>query len=103
MHQLAVPAVLLTMFSEVEVEFGGQESVCQRVRPGSVVSLPPGTWRNIRTVGDAPAEVVIALLGDGRAPIAWSEGVQAEARRNGFTVDAGGCIAEVALVDRHFG
>lgn len=103
MHQLAVPAVLLTMFSEVEIEFGGQELVCQRARPGSVVSLPPGTWRNIRTVGDDPAEFVIAVLGDGRVPIAWSEGVQAEARRNGFTVDAGGCIAEVALVDRHFG
>lgn len=102
-HQLSVPAVLLTMFSEVEIEFGGQESVCQRARPGSVVSLPPGTWRNVRTVGDEAAEVVIAVLGDGRVPIAWSDGVQAEAHRNGFRVDAGGCIAEVALVDPHFG
>ena len=91
------------MFSEVEIEFGGQESVCQRARPGSVVSLPPHTSRNIRTVGDDPAEFVIAVVGDGRVPIAWSESVRAEARRNGFTVDAGGCIAEVALVDRHFG
>lgn len=103
LHRLAVPAVLLTMFSEVEVEFGEDQLVRKRVVPGSVVSLPAGTWRNIRTSGVDPAEIIVAVLGDGRVPIAWAPDVQRLARQNGFTVDAGGCIAETALVDRQFG
>ena len=102
-HRLEVPAVLLTMNAQIELESGGQESSRVTVPPGSVVSLPANEWRDIRNIGSGPAEVVIAIQGDGRSSLQWSPEIMEAATRHGFTVDAGGCVAPTALVDSYFG
>ena len=73
------------------------------IPPRSVVSLPANEWRDIKNIGSGPAEVVIAVGGEGRTLVQWSPEIIEAAARHGFTVDAGGCIAPRALVDRNFG
>lgn len=103
LHRLSVPAVVLSMSAHIEVQLGAGESTHMEVPPGSVVSLPAGEWRDIRNLGSQPAEVVLAVHGDGRSSAQWSPEVEELARRAGFRLDAGGCIAPLALVERNFG
>ena len=103
LHQLQVPAVVLVMNASVDIEFGQGETVQSTVPPGSVVSLPAGQWRNIKNREATPAEVVVAVQGDGRAAVRWDPLVKQAARQEGFTIDAGGCIAALELVNRTFG
>lgn len=103
LHQLQVPAVVLVMNAAVDIEFGQGETVQSTVPPGSVVSLPAGQWRNIKNREATLAEVVMAVLGDGRAPVRWDPLVEKDARKEGFTIDAGGCVAALELVNRTFG
>lgn len=103
LHQLQVPAVVLVMNASVDIEFGQGETVQSTVPPGSVVSLPAGQWRNIKNREATPAEVVVAVQGDGRAAVRWDPLVEHAARQEGFAIDAGGCIAALELVNRTFG
>lgn len=103
LHQLQVPAVVLVMNASVDIEFGQGETVQSTVPPGSVVSLPAGQWRNIKNREATPAEVVVAVQGDGRAAVRWDPLVEQAARQEGFAIDAGGCIAALELVNRTFG
>ncbi len=102
-HQLGAAAALLTMDSQIEIELGSDKPARMTVPPRSVVSLPANEWRDIRNIGSGPAEVVIAIGGEGRTLVQWSPEIIEAAAKQGFTVDAGGCMAPRALVDRYFG
>ncbi len=89
---------------EVNTDAGSSSEALQTDLPeGSVVSLPAGTWRRLRNVGEARALVALASEGDDRARIHWSSAVEEAALDRNLTIDADGYIAPAHLVDSRGG
>ena len=102
-HRIDRPAAMLAMDASVGLAFGLDETATRSVAPGSVVSLPARAWRDIVNLRGEPAEVVLAISGEGRAPVEWSPSIVAAAQNEGWVRDADGCAAPVELVRRRLG
>ena len=76
----------------------GADTISSAVVQGSVVSIPPGAWRDIVNVGSDDLEVVVVNGGDGPTVLEWDPRILSECRDAGWTRDANGCVAPVSLV-----
>ncbi len=65
---------------------------------GSVVSIPPGLWRNLANTGDTPARAVVVCGSDAPTRIEWDPTIVAAAATAGWAIDAGGSIAPAHLL-----
>ena len=92
--------VLLTE-GEWEVSVNRSDKLLRTVpAEGSIVSIPPGAWRNLSNVGETDAQAVIVCESDHRAVIEWDFEILAAARSAGWSIDAAGYIAPAALLAR---
>lgn len=99
LHRLArhQAAILTEGRWEVCVNRGPQR-LTARPEEGSVVSIPPGVWRDLRNVGDADAVAVIVSNAQQRPRVHWDDEVLASAAAGGWTHDASGYLAPAALI-----
>ncbi len=79
---------------------GADHEVGRRPAPGSVVSVPPGAWRDLRNVGAGEARAAIVTGGDGPTRLTWSDDVIERAAAAGFGLDAAGYLAPRDLLAR---
>ncbi|WP_417522711.1 hypothetical protein [Marinovum sp.] len=61
-------------------------------------SIPAGVVRSIAALGDSPAEALVVVSGDHRKRPQFSDEVIAAAREAGQALDAGGYVANAALL-----
>lgn len=80
------------------ITFNRDEPVSVEVGPYDVVSLPPGAWRRLESVGDDTGLAIFVTQGDGRVHLDWDEAVRRDARDSGVTIDANGYVAPAHLV-----
>jgi quercetin dioxygenase-like cupin family protein len=80
------------------VTFNRAEPVTVEIGRYDVLSLPPGAWRKLESVGDQTALAMFVTEGDGRVHLQWDETVRDNARAAGVTIDANGYVAPARLV-----
>ena len=76
----------------------GDEVVRVRLGPQDVYAAPAGVWRELRPVGDSPAEIAVMTAGDHRKRIVWGEQVLRQAEAAGFVLDPDGRVASKRLL-----
>lgn len=86
-----------------QVDMNQSDVVSSRPDPGSIVSFPAGSWRNLRSVGTEPATMVLVTGGDTRPSIEWSAQICAAAEAKNVGVDANGCLGPSHLIQRRGG
>ncbi|MEM9655721.1 MAG: cupin domain-containing protein [Actinomycetota bacterium] len=91
--------VVLIIDGRCEVElWADRESATAVPETGSVVSVPPGHWRDLRNVGDVPAMAVVVNNGDNPTRIEWAPDIVAAAAAAGWGRDASGYLAPLELI-----
>jgi len=92
-HRHDETQVLMAVKGEWEVLFNrGANLVERRIGPETLVSVPPGVWRSLRSVGGEGLMLVVNG-GDSRNLLEWEPQIAEQARAAGWAVDAGGYIA----------
>ena len=76
---------------------GGDKAV-RRPATGSVVSVPPGVWRDLENVGSDNALALVVCESDNRTRLEWSAEIVDAAHAAGWARDASGYVAPVALL-----
>ena len=66
--------------------------------PGTLVSLPPDSWRNLSAVDGQTSTMVLVTAGDSRPDITWAPVVVRTALDRNLAVDANGCIGPAHLI-----
>jgi len=79
----------------------GQDLVAADAAPGSVVSIPPGAWRDFRNSGSATAYAIVVNEGDDRTVLEWDDEIIKEATDAGWDRDANGYLAPAGLLGRN--
>ena len=99
LHRLARhQAAILTEGSwEVAVN-DGSSRLTARPRAGSVVSMPPGVWRDFLNVGESEARALLVCNSQERPRVEWDESLVQSAAGNGWSRDASGYLAPATLV-----
>ncbi len=91
--------VLSVMQGTVEIVVNqGDDATTVSLGPQDVYATPAGVWRELRSVGDGPAEIAVMTSGDHRKRIVWSRGVVQQAEAAGFVLDPDGRIASRRLL-----
>ncbi|WP_420620079.1 cupin domain-containing protein [Candidatus Poriferisocius sp.] len=78
----------------------GDDAISASPAEGSVVSIPPGVWRNLRNCGTSQALAVVVCATDQRAGIEWDPDIVTAAELCGWSHDAAGYLAPTALLGR---
>ena len=99
LHRLARhQAAILTEGSwEVSVNRGSSE-LTARPQEGSVVSMPPGVWRDFLNVGESEACALMVCNSQERPRVLWDGAHERTAAESGWSRDASGYLAPAALV-----
>lgn len=101
-HRTNASQVVIVVDGQVDlyVDVGDGRAAPIRRRPatGSVVSIPPGAWRDFVNSGEITSRLLVVNGGDARIRIDWSADVQQAAHDVGIAHDAAGYLAPVALV-----
>lgn len=93
-HRIAEPTVLLLVDGHWELTLNsGEDRRSTRPQPGSVVSVPPGAWRDLANTGDGPARAIVVGGTDAPNRIDWAPEIVTAASDAGFVLDASGYIA----------
>jgi CRP-like cAMP-binding protein len=80
----AIELILNEPESAIQIALGEQE----------LYSVPADVWREIRAVGDEPAEIILTVSGDHRKRIVWPQELVQEAQAAGYALDPNGYIAK---------
>ncbi len=97
-HRFDGSQVLIVKTGRLRVTLNRDEPVTVELGPYDTLSVPPGAWRRLESVGDDTALVVTLTGGDGRVRPEWDPSVVDAARELGVAVDANGYLAPAALV-----
>ena len=99
LHRLArhQAAILTEGNWEVAVNRGSSR-LTARPQEGSVVSMPPGVWRDFRNVGESEAFALLVCNSQERPRVEWDESLEQSAATNGWSRDASGYLAPATLV-----
>lgn len=98
-HRLAEPQVLLLAEGEWKIGFNdGDELIESKPTEGSVVSLPPGSWRDFTNVGSTDAVAAVVCGTDSPNTIEWSREIVAQAHAAGWARDAAAKVAPRSLL-----
>ena len=99
-HRFPQSQVLIVKTGRVRVTLNREEPVTVELGPYDTLSVPPGSWRRLESVGDDAALAVVITGGDGRVRPEWDPDVVAAARPGGVARDPDGYLAPAALVRR---
>ncbi|CAN5773925.1 cupin domain-containing protein [soil metagenome] len=98
-HRLVGSQVLILVDGDWDVALNsGPDRTSERPAPGSVVSVPPGAWRDFANIGTVEAHAIVVNEGDAPSRIEWSTDTVDRAREAGWARDAGGFLAPAALI-----
>lgn len=98
-HRLADTQVLLLVEGEWKIAFNqGDDLIESTPADGSVVSVPPGTWRNFINAGTTDAFAAVVCGTDAPNVIEWSLQILADAQSAGWMRDAASKVAPRALL-----
>jgi len=98
-HRLAESQVLLLAEGDWSIGFNRDDRVIEsQPAHGSVVSVPPDTWRNFTNVGSSNAIAAVVCGTDSPNVIEWHETIRNAAAAAGFVRDASAKIAPVELL-----
>jgi len=86
-----------------QVDCNPELDVSATPQSGSLVSMPPGSWRTLRAIGDETATMVLVTAGDSRPDISWSDDIVNAARQANIALDANGCIGPAHLIENRGG
>jgi len=99
LHRLALHQAAILTGGQWEVSVNrGPETLTARPGEGSVVSVPPGVWRDLRNVGDSEARALIVCNAQQRPQVLWDEELVRSAAAGGWTHDASGYLAPTSLI-----
>ncbi len=99
LHRLARhQAVILTAGNWEVAANRGSSRLTARPEEGSVVSMPPGVWRDFLNVGESEACALIVCNSRERPRVLWDEALERSAAEHGWSHDASGYLAPVKLV-----
>ena len=99
LHRLAAPQAVILTGGRWEVSVNrGADRLAERPEEGSVVSVPPGAWRDFVNVGESEAYALIVCNSQQRPRILWDEALAQSAADNGWSRDASGYLAPASLV-----
>jgi len=98
-HRLAESQVLLLAEGDWTIGFNrGDKLIDSQPAGGSVVSVPPGTWRNFTNTGSSNAIAAVVCGTDSPNVIEWDDSILTAAAAIGFVRDASAKIAPVELL-----
>ncbi len=87
--------------SDLRVEVNrGMDSVAAAPDVGSIISTPPGVWRQFTNHGVDAAHLVVVTQGDDRVRLEWDDAVLKAAADAGWSRDAGGYLAPLDLLGK---
>jgi quercetin dioxygenase-like cupin family protein len=84
---------------ELEVNLGA-DVLSRPLEKGTILSVPPGTWRSFINGGAEDAVMCVVNGGDTRTKLEWPAETMEAARRDDLAVDAGGYLAPLHLIER---
>lgn len=91
--------VLMLIEGDWQIDLNrGSETVTARPASGSVVSIPPSTWRNYANAGSTDAVAVVVSGGDAPNRVEWDAHILEAAQAAGWARDAAGYIAPSELL-----
>ncbi len=100
LHRIGRPQVLMLYEGRWEVTLNrGRHRISREIPTGSVVSIPPGAWRDFRNVGSNEALAVVVCGSDSPARLQWDQEVIDKAAKAGWALDAGGYLAPLRLLE----
>ena len=99
-HRFAESQVLIVKTGRLRVTLNREAPVTVELGPYDTLSVPPGSWRRLESVGEDTALVVVLTGGDGPVRPEWDPTVVAHAREQGIATDANGYLAPAALLQR---
>jgi quercetin dioxygenase-like cupin family protein len=98
-HTIAEKSVLMVFRGTAEAILNrGPDTVVEHLAPKSTLSVPGGTWREIKGTGATPAEILIITAGDNKKRVTWTPELAAAAHRTGFAMDHNGYVAPLRLL-----
>lgn len=104
LHRLARHQALILIEGAWEVSVNrGPSKLTAHPEEGSVVSMPPGVWRDLLNAGESEACALIVSNTQQRPRVLWDEALVESAAGNGWTRDAAGYLAPASLVARASG
>lgn len=95
---LAEKMVLIVRSGQLRLTFNDDADVTVDLAERDTYSIPADVVRSIEALGDAPAEVLLVVSGDHRKRPVFADEVIAAARAAGQALDAGGYVANAALL-----
>lgn len=106
-HSVAEDQVVCLMAGQWEIEFNGPEhyspTVVAAPLEGSIVSLPAGVMRNLRSKGNTTATMAIVTSSDSRPSIEWTSEIIRQAKEQNRALDHNGCIGAAQVIERKGG
>ena len=103
-HRIDESQVLLLAEGEWKIDFNRADALIEsKPADGSVVSVPPGTWRNFTNAGTSDAIAAVVCGTDSPNVIEWCPDIVASAHEAGWHRDAATKIAPTALLTKQPG
>lgn len=100
-HRFEDSQVLIVWRGKAEVTLNSdEEAVSTDIGPYDTLSVPPGAWRSIQSVGSEPLQVAVITGNEGRTYIEWDPEVVAAAREKDLALDPNHYLAPASLLNR---
>ncbi len=98
-HQHDDTQVMFLVEGDFELSINrGSDLVSRRPSTGSIVSVPAGSWRDLRNAGSTEALALVVCGGDARTVLNWDEDIVAAAGSAGYAIDANGYVAPTQML-----
>lgn len=98
LHRHGHSQALLLSSGAWEIQVNRDDPLRRRPATGSVISVPPGVWRDFRNVGADDAIAMVICGTDSPTHIEWDAEIVAAARTAGYSRDASGHLAPLSML-----
>lgn len=95
---LSEKMVLIVRSGQIRLTLNEEADVTVDLAARDTYSIPADAVRTIMAIGDTPAEVLVVVSGDHRKHPVFADDIIAAARAGGLALDAGGYVANAALL-----
>ncbi|MCJ7873546.1 hypothetical protein [Phaeobacter sp. J2-8] len=95
---LSEKMVLIVRSGQIRLTLNEEADVTVDLAARDTYSIPADAVRTIKAIGDTPAEVLVVVSGDHRKHPVFADDIIAAARAGGLALDAGGYVANAALL-----
>lgn len=95
---LSEKMVVIVRSGQIRLTLNEEADVTVDLAARDTYSIPADAVRTIMAIGDTPAEVLVVVSGDHRKHPVFADDIIAAARAGGLALDAGGYVANAALL-----